>query len=414
MTCSARSRRSTSPTRSVQVGARALEQPAVRGVADEHVVEAVDRLVAPVGARSARRAPCGACVRAAPGSRPSSPTSSRNAPTLNSAPITDASSSTLALVAGEPLDAGREQRLDRRRHLDRLGVDRELPRAVVAAADHCVVDEHADELAHEERVAVGRRGEPVDEVTAGARSCRAARPRAPRSRRESRPSSASTSATRRAGLGERRPQLAELRTREARRAARARRAPTRRGARAGRAASAPPTGCRRSRRRADARPRATRPVRRIAQNVSSTERAGAVADHAREHVDDALAVGVVVGEQRADAIAGARAGASVSTSSSPAASRISSAIGRERGAAGPVAADLERASRRRAHRRRGASSRDRRVLPSPGEPRTVTSTAERSVARARRTRRVSRRISRSRPTNGRDGLRRARSTAATS
>ena len=67
-----------------------------------------------------------------------------------------------AFVAGEPLDACREQRLDRRRNLYRVGVDRELP-LVAAPADDLVVHEHADELAHEQRVAVGGRGQPLDE-----------------------------------------------------------------------------------------------------------------------------------------------------------------------------------------------------------------------------------------------------------
>ena len=64
--------------------------------------------------------------------------------------------------AGRRSTRAREQRLDRRRHLHRLGVDRELP-LVVVPADDLVVDEHAHELAHEQRVAVGGRREPLDE-----------------------------------------------------------------------------------------------------------------------------------------------------------------------------------------------------------------------------------------------------------
>ena len=115
----------------VQVGAGGLEQPAVRGVADEHVVEAVDRLVAPVGAgrldqllaphRLEQRRECdaGACELA-----------ERAEVELRADDRRELEHR--ALVAGEPFDAGREQRLDRRRNLHRVGVDRELPLVAIA------------------------------------------------------------------------------------------------------------------------------------------------------------------------------------------------------------------------------------------------------------------------------------------
>ena len=57
------------------------------------------------------------------------------------------------LLRTEPLDAGGEQGLDGRRHLERGELDPDDP-AVTLAFERAVVHQHADQLADEERVAL--------------------------------------------------------------------------------------------------------------------------------------------------------------------------------------------------------------------------------------------------------------------
>ena len=125
----------------VEVGPRGLEEPAVCRVANEHVMEPVDGLVAPVRARRLdeffpahrfqqrwkRRARAGELTKRAE---------------VELRADDRREFEHRALVIREPLHAGGEQRLDRRRDLHRLGVDCEFP-FVAAPADHLVVDEHA-------------------------------------------------------------------------------------------------------------------------------------------------------------------------------------------------------------------------------------------------------------------------------
>ena len=198
-------------------------------------------------------------------------------------------------------------------------------------------------------------GKPLDEL-ARERAARAARPRAPRWRAQSRPSSATHVGDPPARLGERGPQLAQLRAGEARRAARG--TSVTHSARCSRRSSSfgsahwmssitttsgrvgrerlddPPDRPERllhrpGRRRADARRRARRPRGRGRRRRRGAARRCARACSRRS---------------------------SASASSRPAASRIRSAIGANVDAAGAVAADLER---RRARRRRSGRGRAR-------------------------------------------------------
>src|SRR5262249_27144133 len=59
------------------------------------------------------------------------------------------------LLGTQPLDARREQRLDRRRHLDVRQLDARRP-PIAFALERAVGDEHADELANEEGIALAR------------------------------------------------------------------------------------------------------------------------------------------------------------------------------------------------------------------------------------------------------------------
>jgi hypothetical protein len=60
-----------------------------------------------------------------------------------------------SFLGAEAVKPRRQQRVDRRRHVDGRGVHGERPDAV-DTPEHAIVDEHPHELAHEERVAVAR------------------------------------------------------------------------------------------------------------------------------------------------------------------------------------------------------------------------------------------------------------------
>ena len=242
-----------------------------------------------------------------------------------------------------------------------------------SAADDLVVHEHAHELAHEQRVAVGGRRAAVRRARRAAGRCRAVRPRAPRWRRS-----------------------------------RARRARARRRRGGSRSASDGRTSRSSGRARHNKRSgHVVHPLGEVLEQVEQqrlgpldvvdhhdqrpARRGGAHqpadgperllhragrrrADEPAEDVDEAVAVGVVVGEQRRR---GARGPTPASASSpSPVASRISCAIGAN--VASP--ARSQRISKVIASSSAAVaahSSRDRRVLPTPGEPSTVTSRAAR-------------------------------------
>ena len=53
--------------------------------------------------------------------------------------------------------------MDRRRHGDGVDIDGQAPTSLLLD-EHAVVREHHDELAHEKRIASGRRGEPAQEL----------------------------------------------------------------------------------------------------------------------------------------------------------------------------------------------------------------------------------------------------------
>ena len=148
----------------MQIGSGALEQPSVRGVADQHVVEPDDRFVAPVGAGrldlllAAQPLDHGVEIVAAGVGQQRGQGAERELRPDDRRQLEHPS-----LGVGEALDAGGEQRLDRRRHLDRLGVDGEIP-TVSDLHDHAVVDEHPHQLADEQRVAVGRVGQAGGEL----------------------------------------------------------------------------------------------------------------------------------------------------------------------------------------------------------------------------------------------------------
>ena len=108
--------------------------------------------------------------------------SSRSAPRLNSAPITDANSSTCRSSVGSRSTraASSDWIVGGTSTASASIVSSHSPSA--AAPDDVVAHQHAHELAHEQRVAVGRCGEPLDQPGRQADRCRADRPRVARLR----------------------------------------------------------------------------------------------------------------------------------------------------------------------------------------------------------------------------------------
>ncbi len=148
----------------VELGPMALQQAPVRGVADQHVMEPVHRVIAcPLAGRLDEVL---APQSVDDGTEPRGDVASRDRgerPAVELGTDHRRQFDHLALVVGKTLDSAGQQRQDRRRHLDRVGVDRQSP-PVTVACEHAVVDEHLDELAHEQRIAVGRLGETFGEL----------------------------------------------------------------------------------------------------------------------------------------------------------------------------------------------------------------------------------------------------------
>ena len=174
-----------------------------------------------------------------------------------------------------------------------------------------------------------------------------------------------------AGLGERRPHLAQLGPGEADEQHRGVGDPLGEVLDAGRAAAARPTGCRRSRRRAAGRPRS--PRRAGARPRTSPPPSGpgaAPTSPASTSTTRAWSASV----SGSSVPIAARAASASASSPSPAASRISCATGAN--VASPARSQrsstlcASACSARCAH-----SSRDSRVLPTPGDPSTVASRA---------------------------------------
>src|SRR6185369_13613543 len=137
----------------VQLGARALQEPPVRGVADQNVMEAKRRLaeeparvaldqLAPV-----ERLETGVEVGAVPLEQ-GSDGASREMPADDRGTLEHG-----ALFGAESLDARGKERMDRRRHLER-GQPRADDPTVTFAGERALLHQHADELADEERIAL--------------------------------------------------------------------------------------------------------------------------------------------------------------------------------------------------------------------------------------------------------------------
>ena len=140
----------------VQLGARPLEDAAIGRVADEHVVEAHDGLAQePACVRLDELAPpkrLQARIEVGDvGGQQMRDGSARELPSDDGGALEDRT-----LRGPEALDARREQRVDRRRHLERGQLHAGRP-AVALASEDPVVHQHADQLADEERVALAGR-----------------------------------------------------------------------------------------------------------------------------------------------------------------------------------------------------------------------------------------------------------------
>ena len=137
----------------VQLRAGVLEQAPVGRVADQHVMEAQHRLAEePAGVgfdelaapqRLEPRVEIADLARQELGQR-----SPREVPPDHRGPLQDR-----ALLRTQPLDAGGQQRVDGGRHLEIGELDARGP-AVAFPFERAVVDQHADQLADEERIAL--------------------------------------------------------------------------------------------------------------------------------------------------------------------------------------------------------------------------------------------------------------------
>ena len=145
----------------VQLGPLQLRQAVVRGVADEQVPEPIglaaavgspvgpDELLADEAHQLARHA--GATL----GRRQLGHVALAELLADDRGPLDRP-----ALAVAQPVEARREERLDRRRDRDRLEVADDQ-RAVGVALDEAVVEEHLDDLLDVQRVAVGGGGDPL-------------------------------------------------------------------------------------------------------------------------------------------------------------------------------------------------------------------------------------------------------------
>ena len=279
-----------------------------------------------------------------------------------------------ALLGPQPLDARGEQRVDRRRHLERRELDAGGP-AVALPLERAVVDQHAHQLADEERIALaGGEHAPGDRgrQLVGADHVRGE----PRRRAGVEAGERHDVGDEAAGRRERRARVAQLGPRRRRARAAARRCPTAPGARSDRAAAAPPTGGRRSRAPPAAPRRARRAGggrRRRSPRATPACRRAARRCRRRSGARSASSPG------SAASIA-ARSASPPAPSSMPRSARSASASGAK---VAPPAASQCAVSTVAASPSRRANSSIRRDLPRPGEPRT---TARR--ARGRRDGRV--------------------------
>ena len=148
----------------VQVGAVALEETPVCGVANEDVVEAVDRVVA--GPRARWLDEVFPAESVDEGTEPVGDVAAGDGaeqPPVELGADHGGEFDDLPLVVGQAFDAAGEQGQDGGWDLDRVDVDREMP-PVAGAGEDAVVDEHLDQFADEERVALGRVRDPFDEI----------------------------------------------------------------------------------------------------------------------------------------------------------------------------------------------------------------------------------------------------------
>ena len=138
---------------SVQLGARTLQQAPVGRVADQHVVEAQNRFAKePAGVgldqlAAPQRFEAGVEVGHVPRQQVGNSGAREVAPDDRGA-LQDG-----ALVRAQPLDAGGEQRVNGGRHLEAGERDARRP-AVALARERAVLNEHAHQLADEQRIAL--------------------------------------------------------------------------------------------------------------------------------------------------------------------------------------------------------------------------------------------------------------------
>ena len=143
----------------MQLGSLGFQQPAIGDIADEDVMEPPHRLVARVDA-----ARLGEVEAAQPvqrrhdlGSADAGQRGDRAGGEVRADYRGDFEHASVAGI--QPLEPGRQQRLDRRRNRDRVYVHRQVP-PTGFRDQHTVVDEHPDQFPHEQRVPARRRGQP--------------------------------------------------------------------------------------------------------------------------------------------------------------------------------------------------------------------------------------------------------------
>ena len=302
-----------------------------------------------------------------------------------------------ALLGSQALDAGREQRMDRRRHLERRRARAPTIQRSPSRGERPVVDQHAHQLADEQRVALAGRAAPRPATAPAARRAPSTFGGEPRRRAgveavERR----STSAHEPPGVASDERSVAQL------------------GPRARRA-------------RSSGTPRA--PLHEVLDEIEQ-QRLGPVqvVDHQHHRLRSRASAGQhaphdeerLLGRPRASRYRGARpcrstmrsrSGSSSAagrgdercTTSAPARRRRFRACARSASASGanvaPPAASQCAREDRRSSPRRCASSASSRVLPRPGDPSTVTRRAASRRGSASTARRA-RSSSSSRPTNG--------------
>ena len=148
----------------VQVGATALEEASVGGVAHQDVVEPVDGVVAGPGSGWFEEVlPAESIDEGTESAGDVAAGDRAEQPTVELGPDHGRELDDSSFVVGEALDATGEQREDGGWDLDRIDIDREMP-AVAGAGEDAIVNEHLHEFADEQRVAFRGFGEAVDQV----------------------------------------------------------------------------------------------------------------------------------------------------------------------------------------------------------------------------------------------------------